>query len=126
MTLQPKSIEVKGKTVDDAIMKGLTQLALGIDEVDIDIIHEGSKGIFGFGRSALVRITQSRRVNPRLSSWIWMKLLKTKKLKSLSQKIIRLKKQKLILKPQRISVQRSSSPSKTQRNSTLKLRLSRK
>ena len=31
MTLQPKSIEVKGKTVDDAIMKGLTQLALGID-----------------------------------------------------------------------------------------------
>lgn len=60
MTLQPKSIEVKGKTVDDAIMKGLTQLALGIDEVDIDIIHEGSKGIFGFGRSALVRITQKQ------------------------------------------------------------------
>lgn len=60
MTLQPKGIEIKGKTVDDAIMKGLTQLALGIDEVDIDIIHEGSKGIFGFGRSALVRITQKQ------------------------------------------------------------------
>lgn len=58
MTLESKSIEIKGKTVDDAIMKGLSALALAIDEVDIEIIHEGSKGIFGFGRSALVRITQ--------------------------------------------------------------------
>jgi len=52
------SIEAKGKSVDEAIFNGLNQLGLGIDEVEIEIIHEGSKGIFGIGKNAVVRLTE--------------------------------------------------------------------
>lgn len=51
------SVEAKGKTVDEAIFHGLEQMGLSIDEVDIEILHEGSKGLFGFGKSALVRLS---------------------------------------------------------------------
>lgn len=51
------SIESKGKTVDEAIFNGLQTLGVGIDEVEIDILHEGSKGLFGIGKSALVKLT---------------------------------------------------------------------
>ena len=46
-------VEAKGKTVDEAIFNGLEQLELSLDEVDIEIVHEGSKGLFGLGKSAL-------------------------------------------------------------------------
>lgn len=52
------TIESKGKTVDDAIFLGLEELGLGIDQVDIDIIQQGNKGIFGLGKSAVVRLTK--------------------------------------------------------------------
>lgn len=51
------SIETKGKSVDEAIFNGLNELGVGIDEVEIDIIHEGSRGLFGFGKNAVVRLT---------------------------------------------------------------------
>ncbi len=53
-----KTGEFKGKTVDEAIMSGLNELGLGIDQVDIEIISEGTKGIFGLGRSAVVRMKE--------------------------------------------------------------------
>ena len=34
-------LEVKAKTIDEAIMKGLAQMDVSIDEVNIDIIEEG-------------------------------------------------------------------------------------
>ncbi len=52
------SIEAKGKSVDEAIFNGLNELGLGIDEVEIEILHEGSKGLFGIGKNALVRLTE--------------------------------------------------------------------
>lgn len=52
------SVETKGKSVDEAIFNGLNQLGLGIDEVEIEILHEGGKGFFGIGKSALVRLTK--------------------------------------------------------------------
>lgn len=52
------SVEAKGKTVDEAIFVGLNKLGLGIDEVEIEILHEGGKGLFGIGKSALVRLTK--------------------------------------------------------------------
>lgn len=55
-----KEIEVKGKTVDEAIFNGLKELGLGIDQVEIEILHEGSKGLFGLGKSALVKLTQKQ------------------------------------------------------------------
>jgi len=51
------SIEVEGRSVDEAIQKGLAELKLTLDQVSIDILKE-PKGIFGIGRSATVRITK--------------------------------------------------------------------
>ncbi len=54
-----KSIEVSGKTVDEAIFKGLQQLEISIDEVEIQIIKQETKGILGFGaKPAIVRLVQ--------------------------------------------------------------------
>ena len=50
--------EFKGKTVDDALMNGLKELGLGLDQVDFEIVQEGTKGIFGFGKSAIVRLSK--------------------------------------------------------------------
>ena len=53
-----KSIEVKGKTLDEAIFTGLTELGLGIDQVKYEIIKENTKGLFGIGKSVVIRMTQ--------------------------------------------------------------------
>jgi len=50
--------EFKGKAVDDAIMNGLTELGLGLDQVDIEIVQEGTKGFLGFGKPAIVRLSK--------------------------------------------------------------------
>ncbi len=53
-----QSLETSGPTVEDAITHGLTQLNLARDAVKIEIIDEGSKGLFGLGsREAVVRLT---------------------------------------------------------------------
>ena len=51
------SIEVEGRSVDEAIQKGLSELKLTLDQVSIDIVKE-TKGIFGIGRSTTVRISK--------------------------------------------------------------------
>jgi len=40
-------IEIEGKTVDDAINKGLEQLGVAKEDVEIKILAEGSTGLFG-------------------------------------------------------------------------------
>ena len=52
------TFEFKGKAVDDAIMNGLTELGLGLDQVDIEIVQEGTKGFLGFGKPAIVRLSK--------------------------------------------------------------------
>lgn len=54
-----KYVETSGKTVDDAITAALLQLGLPSEQVDIEIIQEGSKGVLGiFGaKDAIVRAT---------------------------------------------------------------------
>lgn len=51
------SIEVKGKSVDEAVTSGLNQLGLTLDQVSIDTIKE-EKGFLGFGKSVTVRLTK--------------------------------------------------------------------
>ena len=48
-----------GKTVEEAVSEGLKKLGLSIGEVQVDILEEGSKGLFGlFGsKTARVRLT---------------------------------------------------------------------
>ena len=50
-------VEAKGKTVDEAIFKGLEEMGPSLDEVEIDIVQEGGKGFLGLGK-ATVRLTK--------------------------------------------------------------------
>ena len=53
-----KSIEVHGKTTDDAIAKGLAELGLERDDVSVEIVERGKKGVFGIGAvEAVVRLS---------------------------------------------------------------------
>jgi len=54
-----KSIETSAKTIEDAIRQGLETLDVSLGDVTIDIIQEGTKGLFGLvgGKDAKVRLT---------------------------------------------------------------------
>ncbi len=54
-----KTYESSAKTVEEAISQGLNHLGVAINDVTIDIVNEGSKGLFGlFGaKQAKVRLT---------------------------------------------------------------------
>ena len=53
-----KSIEVRGKTADEALAKGLAELGLDRDDVSVEIVERGKKGVFGIGAvEAVVRLT---------------------------------------------------------------------
>lgn len=53
-----KSIEQQGKTVDDAIQKALEQLQVNREQVSVEILDEGSRGLFGLmgSKPAKVRV----------------------------------------------------------------------
>ena len=53
-----RSIEKVAKTVDDAITEALIELGASTDEVEIEVISKGSKGLLGFGvKDAKVKVT---------------------------------------------------------------------
>ena len=54
----PDFIEKEGKTVESAIEESLTELNIEEKDAEIEILDEGSKGLFGIigGRNALVRV----------------------------------------------------------------------
>ena len=61
-----RSIEMTGKTVEDAVKAGLRELGCDSSEVTIDVLHMGSPGLFGmFGKLAKVRLTVKEE-NPAL------------------------------------------------------------
>jgi spoIIIJ-associated protein len=52
------NLEIIAPTVEEAISKGLSDLGLSRDSVDVEILDEGGKGLFGLGtRQARVRLT---------------------------------------------------------------------
>ncbi|MDO4543929.1 MAG: RNA-binding cell elongation regulator Jag/EloR [Clostridia bacterium] len=54
-----RTMEFSGRTVDEAIFHGLTEMGLSIDEVDVETVQTASRGIFGIGsKSAVVRLTE--------------------------------------------------------------------
>ncbi len=53
-----KSLEVRGKTADEAIAKGLAELGLERDDVSVEIVERGKKGVFGIGAvDAVIKLT---------------------------------------------------------------------
>lgn len=52
------SIEERGRTVEEAINKGLEDLHLTREQVDVELLNEGSRGLFGLGSAeVVVRLT---------------------------------------------------------------------
>lgn len=52
------NLEIIAPTVEEAIAKGLSDLGLTDDQVDVEVLDAGSKGLFGIGtRQARVRLT---------------------------------------------------------------------
>jgi spoIIIJ-associated protein len=58
MTDNRTSLEVIAPSIEEAVSKGLTDLGLTEDAVEIEVLDAGSKGLFGIGfRQARVRLT---------------------------------------------------------------------
>lgn len=58
MNQQRTNLEIIAPSVDEAIAKGLADLGLTREAVEIEILDEGSRGLFGLGtRQARVRLT---------------------------------------------------------------------
>ncbi len=57
-----RSIEAVGKTVEEAINEGLEQLGVDRSQVQVEVIDEGNKGIFGLIGTKLARV--NLLVNP--------------------------------------------------------------
>ncbi len=57
MAQNKREVEVRGADVDAAIEKGLSELGVGRNDVIIEVVDEGSKGLLGIGsRDAIVRL----------------------------------------------------------------------
>ena len=58
MTERRTNIEVIAPTIEKAVEKGLEDLGLSRDDVEVEVLDEGSRGLFGLGsRQARVRLS---------------------------------------------------------------------
>lgn len=63
------NLEIIAPSVDEAIQKGLDDLGLDLDQVDIQVLDEGGAGLFGIGgRQARVRLVVKSAVSARASA----------------------------------------------------------
>ncbi len=66
MSAERTTLEVIAPTVEEAIQKGLMQLNLREDAVDVEVLDTGSRGLFGIGsRQARVKLTLKNVEAPR-------------------------------------------------------------
>ncbi len=58
MSQEKTTLEVIAPTVEEAVQKGLAQLNIPQDAVDVEVLDPGSRGLFGLGsRQARIRLT---------------------------------------------------------------------
>jgi spoIIIJ-associated protein len=58
MSNEKTTLEIIAPTVDEAIEKGASQLGLSRDQIEIEVLDEGNRGLFGIGsRQARVRLS---------------------------------------------------------------------
>jgi spoIIIJ-associated protein len=66
MLNQSASLDVNANTIDQAIEQGLARLGLAREQVDIEIIKEGRRGVFGIGaEEAQIRLTPKKPPAPQ-------------------------------------------------------------
>ena len=60
---ESKSLEVEGKTVEDAVKKALKELKLSRERVKIEVLSEEVRGLFGMEgvKPAKVRVTPKQQ-----------------------------------------------------------------
>ncbi|HZD55398.1 MAG TPA: RNA-binding cell elongation regulator Jag/EloR [Anaerolineales bacterium] len=65
MTEKRTSLEVIAPTIEEAVQKGLGDLGLAREAIEVEILDEGSRGLFGLGsRQARVRLTIKSAPSP--------------------------------------------------------------
>ncbi len=64
-------VEKSGKTIEEAVQDGLEELGLPLDEVDVEVLEEPSRGILGLvgQRPARVRVRQKGNVVNEISEF---------------------------------------------------------
>ncbi len=66
-----REVKSKGKTVDEAVLSGLSEMGCTIDQVDVQVVQE-EKGFLGIGKSAVVllrkRISKEHEVEEFLDA----------------------------------------------------------
>ncbi len=58
-----KSIDVEGATVKDAIKKALLKLGVERDKVEVKVLAEGNKGLFGMKGSRQAKVKVSLKIS---------------------------------------------------------------
>src|SRR5512135_433515 len=67
MNSRRATLEIIAPTVNEAIEKGLSELQLPRDAVDIEILDEGSRGLFGLGaHQARVRLIVKQDISEEI------------------------------------------------------------
>lgn len=65
MSIEKTTLEVIAPSVEEAVQKGLAQLSLPVEAVDVEVLDAGSKGLFGLGsRQARVRLAIKSEAAP--------------------------------------------------------------
>ena len=60
-----KTLEVEGSTVEDAISKAMEELGVSRDEIDVKIVCEEKKGLFGMegAKPAKIKVAVKEKKN---------------------------------------------------------------
>lgn len=73
-----KTLTVAAKTIEDAILDGLNQLGVTRDQVQIEVLEQPSKGLFGFGNkeakvalSVIEGVTEKKKAKVAVSSEVY-------------------------------------------------------
>jgi len=67
MRRNDRSIEITARTVEQAIEKGLEQLGLSRDQVDVEVLRQGSRGLLGLlSEDAVVRVSPKSPSSPQI------------------------------------------------------------
>jgi spoIIIJ-associated protein len=69
MSFEKTTLEMIAPTIEEAVSRGLDQLGLPREAVDVEILDSGNKGLFGLGtRQARVRLTIKNGDTPEISA----------------------------------------------------------